>query len=57
MGVNEFIWKRACYTSPLPNTLTNIILYMNVKSQNTALNIILDKPNIKDGGGVLAFFP
>lgn len=56
MGVNEFIWKSACYTSPLPNTLPNIILYMNIKSKNTALNIILDKPNIKDGSGVLAFF-
>lgn len=56
MGVNEFIWKSACYTSPLPNTLPNIILYMNIKSKNTELNIILDKPNIKDGSGVLAFF-
>lgn len=37
-------------------TLPNIVLYMNAESKNTALNIILDKPNIKDGGRVLAFF-
>lgn len=30
MGFNEFIRKSACYTFPLPNTLPNIILYMNV---------------------------